>query len=356
MKVYFDNVSAYLPSHEVVKYTQKEVAEFYGSTAQTHSLGQKAKAKLENSRTKLAFLLKVKTNTLFFASTRTEANNTVINYINNNRFTAIISSIYEPPSILETLKYKSEELNIPIFFVKNDDDTGINLPDLKQLLEKNQKSFVSLSHVNQFTGRLLPITRVSKLVHKYNSIFHSDMSHTLGKVNIDLQNLNIDIITASADLFGGIRGAAFIYAKSTIQLNSIYLGNNNEYKVRSGTENIFAISTMVFALEESIKNITTNWNYIKELKLFLKTELDKNKIDYSSICFSEEHFLPYIVNIKFNNELKLDTFLIKLDLNDIYVSNTIYTNISMCKNVILSFCPQNFQEEIKYFIKKIVNS
>lgn len=353
MKIYFDNASAQLPTKEVVDFTQKKILEFYGSSNQIHTLGQKSKAELENSRTKLASLLNTQTNTLFFTSGRTESNNIAVNIIGNGEFSAIITSIFEHASVLEPLKNKSKKLNIPIYYVDIEEDTGINLNHLKQLLKQNPNSFVSLAHVNRLTGRLLPISRVAKYVHKYSSIFHSDMSQTLGKVNVNLVNLDVDIMTASADLSCGIRGAGFIYAKQKLSLKPLFYGNNEESGIRSGVENISAISTMVFAQEQLFNKLKPNWTKVQELKNFLKTELDKNQIKYSSVCFVEEHFLPHIINIEFQNIKNFDAFLIKLDMNDIYIADVRLISLNMLKNIQLSFSPLNFKEEITYFVNKL---
>ncbi|MBN2891476.1 MAG: aminotransferase class V-fold PLP-dependent enzyme [Bacteroidales bacterium] len=348
--IYFDNATFCKPLPETIEFAQKQISEFYGDSFQIYSEGQKTKAVLEFYRSELALLINSSSSSIFFTSGQTESNNIIANSLQIGDYNSIITSIYEHESVLKSLKFVGSKLNIPLLFVENEIDTGVSLIDLDKILYKNPHSFVSFSHVNRLTGRLLPVKRVVKTIRKYSSVFHCDMSDSLGKLPIDFKNLDIDVITGNSTNVGAISGSGFICAKNDFHLQSVFfLGRNNELGIRPGIENVPAISSMIFALKKSIEKIDENWEYLIKLKSNLKTELESNQVKYSSVSFSEKNFLPHFANLEMINIKNFDIFLIKLDLKNVSVFDSRNELTNMFNNIRISLSPQNTKEEIKLF-------
>jgi cysteine desulfurase len=350
-EIYFDNAS----SSKIIKKIKKTIPfscyEFWADTNNYHQAALKAKSKIEQARLGIAKLLNVSPATIRFTSNGTEANNLAISLV-DDKFNAIITSKYEHKSVLKTLKIKSEQKNIPIFYVNTFPDSTVDLKHLKSLLQENPNSFVSLAHVNMYTGRLLQLRRVTELCHKYQSVFHSDMSLTLGKLDINLQKPDVDIATASSHKLASVRGAGIIYKKREIEIPKIIYGNANEFDFRPGAENIYAIFAMFKTLEYLYKNNLKISTHIKNLKKILYAELDKRKIQYNSVSKSEIHFLSHINLIYFYNNGGFDKFKIKLDLNDIYIFPVDYMQQ---KSIRISFGEKNTKKEVKEFVRRIKN-
>lgn len=347
--IYFDNATIELPSEPVQLFVQRQVKHSFGATSSVHSYGQAAKGELEKNRLLLANIFNANPQGIFFCSGRTEANNIAVGSIMRQNPTSIITSPNEPASILKKLQLLAKQQNIPIFYAKIDADSGVNLPHIKEVINNNPNSFISLSHVNQFTGRLLSISRIVAYAHKNNCIFHSDISHSAGKFIIDLQNIKIDIITAGAEFFGGISGSGFVITTKPNLLSPMLIGKSCEYGISAGNENILALSTMVFALQNLFSHQKENLDYVSELKFFLKEELIKNYIDFETCSFEENHFSPYFSFFSIKKPINYKNLIVKLDLFDTYLSY-FQCDFLLKDYLQISFCKNNSQTEITKFV------
>lgn len=349
--IYFDNASIEKTTSETIDFAKSKLEEFFGNSSEIHTAGQNSKAEIEHCRSELAGIVNTTTDKVFFTTGRAEANNIVINSIKKLNPNTIITSVFEHNSILKIIKKISSDSKIPIIFLKTYEDSGINLENFKNIVQQNPNSFISLSHVNNYTGRLLPIKRISKHAHKNNCIFHSDISQSIGKFDVNLQNIDTDIITAGSEQISGIIGAGFIASKNKFEFSPAILGDNKEYGISQQNENILAISTMLFSLKNKLEKRTYNFEQVSKLKSELKKKLDENNISYNSNSFSKEHFSPYTVNIKFSDINNFQSFLIKLDLNNICVSDLSKTQPNPLNNQIqISFSTENTINEIGSFI------
>jgi cysteine desulfurase len=240
--IYFD-YNATTPMHEVVTLCVLETMKNPHNASSLHAQGQKARQILENAR----IIIKKSINApidsqVIFAASGTEANNLVI----RSQQQCIISAI-EHKSILNSV------LN-PIIIPVNKQGL-INLDNLQQTLEALEKTkdtpiLVSIMLANNETGVIQPIKEVAKIAHKYSCIVHTDAAQAFGKIPVDMQDLEVDLITISAHKFGGPLGTAAVIFKDKIQLKPIIFGGGQEQGLRSGTENIPAIAGMSKAVEQ----------------------------------------------------------------------------------------------------------
>ncbi|GIM60195.1 cysteine desulfurase [Capnocytophaga canis] len=267
--IYFDNASTTRPFPEVVEKIQQTLTSHYGNPSSTHSLGRSAKSLIENARKNIAKWLNVNASELIFTSGGTEANNMILrSAVRDLGVKTIITSKIEHHAVLHCVEHLQREYDIDILYVQLSEVGDVDLHDLEYLLQRteNQKVLVSLMHVNNEIGNMLPITKVGELCKTYNAYFHSDTVQSIGHFPLDLKAFPIDFITASAHKFHGTKGIGFAYVRKGIPLRGLIFGGEQEKGMRSGTENLHNIVAMETALNESYKNLTTSTEHIKSIK------------------------------------------------------------------------------------------
>ncbi len=349
--IYFDNAQTTKPTKELVEYIKTDLSNFYGSTCSVHEVSQKTKVKIEQARKDIAKLINVISSNIFFTSGATEANNLAIfGAVSKNNIKTVICSPIEHLSILNPLKVLEEQQIIKIIYLKLDSFHNINIKDLETILLENKNSLLSISHSNHLTGNILPIKKIGKLCKQNNVIFHCDMAQTMGHLNLDFSKFNVDIATATAHKFHGFSGAGFIYLSNNIEINSTILGEQQEYGVRAGSENLFGIITMAKALKLAYKEINNNQKKIRELSNYLEIKLSEN---FSNIVYNSdirEGKLHKILNVKFPSIKDINILIMKLDINGIAVSKGDIKKLDINKSVRFSFSKFNTKKEVDYCI------
>lgn len=240
--IYFDHNST-TPLSENAKLAMFEVIGLEPiNPSSIHSYGRKAKMLLEDGRSKiLTNFNAAKKYHLLFTSSGTEANNLVLkNFYQEQIF---ISSI-EHVSVYEHAKYCP---NIKI--IKVDADGKLDLNNLRELLKGAGKSrvLVSVMYANNETGVLQDVAEIATLAKEYGALTHSDFSQVPGKLQFNLDDLDLDFITISAHKFGGPIGIAGLFYKKSIHLMAQVIGGGQEKGIRSGTENVAGVVGMLAA-------------------------------------------------------------------------------------------------------------
>ena len=305
---------------------------------------------VEQARIDIANILKISPSRLFFTPNITISNNMAINYIDQN-IKSIITSEYEPACILQPLKFKAEQLKIPIKFVSYNSDSSIDWQNFKKLISENSPAFVALSQVHPKTGRFLPIKRISEHCQKSNSLFLCDVSLSIGKLQLNLEDCPIDFVTASSDKIGAMQGASFIFISNKIIPKPLYFGDSCEFGIVPGHQNYLAIYSLAKAVEYFCQKNIQLADYFLNLKNYLFKCLKDNKIEFESVNITEEHFLPNFVNLLLPQINHVPKLLINLEINDILVAEGPFS--SQNKNILITFNPQNNQKEIEIFCKTL---
>ena len=274
-KVYLDNASTTQLRPEVVQEMTKVLAEDYGNPSSTHSFGRNAKSILELSRKAVAKCLNATAQEIIFTSCGTEANNWILrSAVKDLKVKRIITSKIEHHAVLHTVQALQNEFNIQVDYVAVKPNGEIDITDLVDLLSQETKTLVSLMYVNNEIGTILDLDRVGRICEQHNALFHSDMVQAVGKIDIDLQHLPIDFMSASAHKFHGPKGVGFAYVKKNSGLQPLFYGGEQEKGLRPGTEAIHQIAGMAKALELSCANLETERNHISELKNYLISQLE----------------------------------------------------------------------------------
>jgi len=287
-----------------------EMAELLGqplNASSVHSEGRKARVIIENARNKVAVLANCADAKVVFTASGTEANNLAIKGVNG--FRPLVSAI-EHPSVLKTAVSHQGSI-APVT-----KEGVINLEALEKLLraQGHQKYLVSVMLANNETGIIQPIKEVVAIAKRYGAIVHTDAVQAFGKIEVDMADLDVDMMTVSAHKIGGPQGAAALIAKKSVNLNSHITGGGQEQNLRAGTENIAAIAGFGVAAQiiNEEENISAN------LRDYIENEILSYAPDAIIIGRNQERLTntSYIVMPNASSE----TQLIHFDINGISVS------------------------------------
>ena len=326
MKVYFDNAATTPLYPEVVEKITEVLSNTYGNPSSTHALGRGAKSLIEYSRKQIAKELNALPSEIIFTSGGTEADNFILHScVRDLGVQVVISSLIEHHAVLHTLEVLAKEYPIQIVYVNLTERGDIDLQHLKNLLEQytEKKVLVSLMHLNNEIGNILPLKEVATLCKEKGAYFHSDTVQSVGHYPINLQEIPVDFITASAHKFHGPKGVGFAFIRKGIVLHSIITGGEQEKGLRAGTEAVHNIAGMEVAFNLCYKNLDKNTEKLKNLKQYFIHQLKHHfpEIVFNVTSESLEESSYAIVNVGFPALQHQDnTLLFQLDLKGIACS------------------------------------
>ena len=261
--IYFD-YNATAPLHKnVIKKIQSLKFEEFGNPSSVHKIGRNSKKIVEEVRRNILSTLKAKNYDLIFTSGATESNNLAIKgFIKKNNIKTIYSLETEHASVIDVVK----NLDIEKIFFKTNSNGTVNLKEIEEVLSKQTVPFlVSIMFANNESGIIHPITEISKIVKKYKGIIHCDGVQSLGKIEIDLDSLDVDLFSISSHKIGGPTGIGALLINSRNNISPEIIGGGQEKNLRSGTENFLGIVGFGEAINE-VKNLTKICN--SEIKIF----------------------------------------------------------------------------------------
>lgn len=270
--IYLDNGATTPVYREVVKEMEKFHIDEYGNPSSPHILGERAFVEINEARKKIAAEISAKGGEIIFVSGGTEANNAAILGLidvkikKNKIFVSAIehSSIYEVAQYLNSLNYDVRE--IPVNY-----DGIIDLDRLEKSID-NRTLLISVMHVNNEIGVIQDIRAIGEICRKRSAMFHTDAVQSFGKERINVREMDIDLLSASAHKIGGPKGIGFLYVKEGIELKPLIIGGGQEAGRRGGTENVAGIRGFGKALD-IVKNV--DGEKIRKLRDYFMLELEK---------------------------------------------------------------------------------
>lgn len=291
----------------------------YGNPSSLHKMGIRAEEEVEKAREIIAGTLSVDSREIIFTSGGTEANNTAVfgaAQALRRRGDRVIVSAVEHPSVHESAKRLSE-LGFDVHYAPVDKDGAVDIEALKALLN-NKTILVSVMAVNNETGTIQPIERVSKLVHKLSpeALFHCDAVQAYCKMPLKPQKYGVDLMTVSAHKIHGAKGAGALYIRSGARISPLLYGGEQQKKLRPGTESSPLIAAFGAAAAEA--DIQADSGYIRELSSYALGLL--RQTDGISIN-SPADALPYIINISAEG-IRSETMLHHLESTGVYISSS----------------------------------
>lgn len=272
--IYFDNAATTKINKKSLEDLYNKSVTVFGNPSTKYSIGFFSKKILNESRNRVATVLSCDEKDLFFTSGGTEGNNIVLQSVIRNigsKKGHIICSSIEHKSILKTLD-KIANNNIDITFIKPDANGKIVARKISDSIRKDT-ILICVQYINNELGTLQPINEISLIAKKNNVPMLVDAVQAVGHIKINLTELEIDYLTASAHKFGGPKGIGFLYAKN--HNIGLCFGGGQERDVKSGTENVPSISAMSIALEEAVDNLDNKQRHISEMVKYLKIRMKK---------------------------------------------------------------------------------
>ncbi|MGN7809264.1 cysteine desulfurase family protein [Flavobacterium sp. 22076] len=371
-KVYLDNASTTAMRPEVVQEMTKIMSEDFGNPSSTHSFGRNAKTILELSRKTIAKYLNCSAQEILFTSGGTEADNWILrSAVEDLKVERIITSRIEHHAVLYTVLALQSDYNIQVDYVNVNTDGSIDLTHLSNLLSDEKKTIVSLMHINNETGTILDLERVSVICKQYNALFHSDTVQSVGKTEIDLQKTPVDFILASAHKFHGPKGVGFAFIRKNTGLQPLIFGGEQEKGLRAGTEAVHQIAGMAKALSLSYENLDQERDYISDLKKYLIEQLEIEFPGFRINGKKDDFYNIINITLPFSSD-KTSMLLFSLDMKGIAVSRGSACQSGSIKpshvlkemlseadlklpNLRISFSHYNTKEDIDWLIESLKN-
>ncbi|MBU8770072.1 cysteine desulfurase family protein [Cytobacillus oceanisediminis] len=319
--IYFDNSATTKPYKEVLESFIKVSSEYFGNPSSLHEFGGKAERLLMQAREQIAHLLNVKHNEVYFTSGGTESNNLAIKgtaLMHRKRGRHIITTGLEHASVKEAMD-QLKELGFSISIIAPDKNGIVHAEDIEKEITP-ETILVSVMHVNNEIGSIQPIKKIGEMLKKHSRVlFHVDNVQGIGKVPLDLYQASVDLCTISAHKFHGLKGNGVLFIRDGLRLSPLLSGGNQEWKMRSGTENVAGIVGMAKALRLTINNMERRLSQIISIKRYIFEEM--NKIEGITVHTPEKNSAPHIVNFSIEG-FKAEVFVHALGERGIYISTT----------------------------------
>ena len=319
--IYFDNSATTKPYKEVIDSFVTVSSEYFGNPSSLHGLGVQAEKLLTQARAQMANLLAVKPAEIYFTSGGTESNNLAIKgtaLFHKNKGRHLILSSVEHPSVRGAMEQlKSEDFDIT--YLPVDSYGRVSVDDVKASIRKDT-ILVSVMHVNNEVGTIQPIKEIGKLLKQYPTIlFHVDGVQAIGKVPLDLVENGVDLCSFSAHKFHGLKGTGALFIKDGVRLDPLLSGGNQEWQIRSGTENVAGTVAMAKALRMTMEKSESGLKKMERVKSVLRTELEE--MDGLTINTPVEHSAPHILNFSIKG-IKSEVLIHALEQKGIFLSTT----------------------------------
>ena len=320
MKVYADNAATTKISEAALEKFNTVSLETFGNPSSLYRRGQDAKKVLEDSRIEIANVIGASPKEIFFSSGGSESDNWAVRSVaeigNKNGKKHIISTTIEHHAMLHTLT-KLEEEGFEITLLEVDENGLISLDDLKDAI-KDDTCLVTIMFANNEIGTIEPIKEIGEICKEKGVLFHTDAVQAVGHIPINVEDYNIDLMSASGHKFHGPKGVGFLYVRNGINLTNLIEGGAQERGKRAGTENVPGIAAMSVALMERMQNLETTQEKLSSLRDKLIKKL--RMIPHSALNGDEVCRLPGNVNFCFEG-IEGESLLLLLDERGISASS-----------------------------------
>lgn len=324
-RVYLDH-NATTPLHPEVQEAIKTSLDLYGNPSSFHQFGREARKKVEEARQNIASFINASPDEIFFVGSGSEANNTVLSIVPCERTDCachvktahkVLTTKIEHPCILESAKCLKRK-GSAVIFLDVDKYGKVNEEQLQQYLCDEDSGLVSIMMANNEIGTIQNIKKLSQMAHRTGALFHTDAVQAIGKIPVDVKDLDVDFLTISAHKIYGPKGIGALYVKKNIPFCPLILGGHQEGGRRAGTENTLGIIGFSRAVEMRKHEMESEERRLLKLKNFMRQELEQ-RIDNIHINGHPTDCLPGTLNVSFSG-IEGEAILLYLDLEGIAVS------------------------------------
>ena len=322
LPIYLDNHATTPVDPRVVEAMLPYFTERFGNAAsRNHSFGWTAEEAVENGRAQVARLINATPKEIIFTSGATESNNLAIKGVAEmyrEKGNHIITQVTEHKAVLDTCK-RLEKYGYEVTYLPVAKDGRIDLDDLRRAITP-KTILITIMYANNEIGVIQPIEEIGKIAKEKGVFFHTDAVQAAGKVPVDVQKENIDLLSISAHKFYGPKGAGALYVRRRnprVQLASIIDGGGHERGMRSGTLNVPGIVGLGKAVELAQNEMPEESVRLRGLRDHLKEALFA-KLDELYINGSMIHRLPHNLNVSF---AYVEGESMLMGINDVAVSS-----------------------------------
>nr|WP_243687131.1 aminotransferase class V-fold PLP-dependent enzyme [Methanobacterium formicicum] len=266
-QVYLDHSATSPLDPEVWNAMEPYFSDSFGNASTLYSLGRKARTAMEKAREQVASLIGAQPTEIYFTSGGTESDNIAIKGASRhrkNKGNHIITSSIEHPAVLETCKHLEKE-GFRVTFLPVNEEGIVSLRDLKDAITP-ETILITVMHANNEIGTIQPIKEIGALAREKGIYFHTDAVQSVGKIPVNVGDMNVDLLSISAHKLYGPKGVGVLYIRRGVQIDPLLHGGGHERGMRPGTENIPGIVGLGKACQIAEENLDHNQEYIIQLR------------------------------------------------------------------------------------------
>jgi cysteine desulfurase len=322
LPIYMDNHATSPLDPRVLQAMMPYLTGIFGNAAsRNHSFGWEAEGAVEKAREQVAKLIGATAKEIIFTSGSTESNNLALKGIAEmyrERGNHIITQVTEHKAVLDTCK-RLEKSGYRVTYLPVKADGLVDLEDLKRAFDE-KTILVSIMFANNEIGVVQPVAEIGKLCRERNVIFHTDGVQAVGKIPVDVNSMNIDVLSLTAHKLYGPKGVGALYVRRRnprVQISEQINGGGHERGMRSGTLNVPGIVGLGKACEIAGQEMAEEGERLSKLRDKLKAKLE-GSLDYIHVNGSMEHRLPNNLNISF---VYVEGESLLMGINDVAVSS-----------------------------------
>lgn len=318
--IYLDNAATTKTAPEVVDAMLPYFSEYYGNASTIYSLGAESKKAMDHARQTIADSLGAKPEEIYFTAGGSESDNWALKataeaYASKGKH--IITTKIEHHAILHTCEYL-EKRGFEITYLNVDRDGLISLDELKAAIRPDT-NLISVMFANNEIGTIEPIAEIGEIAKEHGVLFHTDAVQAYAQVPINVDEMHIDMLSASGHKLNGPKGIGFLYIRKGVKIRSFVHGGAQERSRRAGTENIPGIVGLGAAVERAMRIMDTKTRKEIELRDYLIERLE-NEIPHCWLNGHRTKRLPNNINFSFLF-IEGESMLIMLDMKGICASS-----------------------------------
>jgi cysteine desulfurase len=314
--IYLDNAATTKTAPEVVEAMLPYFSNNYGNASSIYDFGAQSKEAIDTARETIAHFLGAQNNEIYFTGSGTEADNWAVKAVAEayqEKGNNIITSKIEHHAILHSCEYL-EKYGLEITYLDVDEQGVVRLDQLQKAIRPTT-ILISIMFANNEIGTIEPIKEIGQIAKQNDILFHTDAVQAFGQVPIQVDELGIDMLSASGHKINGPKGVGLLYIRKGIKIRSFIHGGAQERKRRAGTENVPGIVGLAKAVEQAMESMPERTAKERELRDYLLTRIQK-EIPYTRINGSIKNRLPNNANFCFQF-IEGESLLIMLDMEGI---------------------------------------
>lgn len=319
-RIYVDNAATTKVAPEVVEAMLPYLTENYGNPSSIYAEGREAKKAIEHAREQVAAAIGADPKEIYFTGSGSEADNWAIRSTANalkSKGNHIITSAVEHHAILHTCQ-DLEKQGFEVTYLPVDEYGMVSAEDVKAAIKDNTV-LISIMFANNEIGTIMPIAEIGSIAKEAGVVFHTDAVQAVGNVHIDVNEMNIDMLSLTGHKFHGPKGSGALYVRKGVRLTSFITGGAQERMRRAGTENVAGIVGLGKAIETATANIDEKQKKLTALRdAYIKKVLDT--IPHSRLNGHPTKRLPGNANISFEF-IEGEGMLLSLDMKGISASS-----------------------------------